>query len=152
MAVKGWVMLPCNYVDEVYDPVAAKTRKIACRKRFGKMKDLTHHKLVDHQIGVKRRVLTRDQIAEAQKCPNWQELRIMMKGLPTTRKMFHINAYLQRREFDHLPDYYCCHYDMRYIQVLNYLNDMVRTALIEHLDDLTTMNLEKYWDRIKVKK
>lgn len=68
-------------------------------------------------------MLTRDAIAKAIKCEDWQRFRLSLKGQSTEKKVAHLFGYLS-------TDVECCDKDTRHVQVYNYLNALSRGGQI----------------------
>lgn len=75
-----------------------------------------------------KRVLSREEIAKAVKCDNWQNFRQCLKQLETLWKLIDLQDY-QSGRLNHT----CCDQDTKDIQVLNYLNALARGGQIKPL-------------------
>jgi hypothetical protein len=89
---------------------------------------------------VKKR-LTRLEIQDAVRCPNWQDLRRTLKGVTTERKVKLLQYYIEYRQPGE-----CCLPKTREVQVVNYLTALSRGGLIDVLPDEFT------WDDIGVRR
>lgn len=113
---------------EVRNWMAIKCAHPGCNEEFFKGSALARHRIIDHGD---RAPLSRTEIDEAVKCENWQTLRILLKGLPTAKKVAMLQGYLDGRAGGTI----CCTQSTRYVQVLNYLNALSRGGQIEALSN-----------------
>ncbi len=109
--VRGWVAINCGSCNEV----------------FFKAKALARHLLIAHDI--KPMDFSQEIILDAVKCDNWQTFRLLLKGLPTDKKVSMLQGYLDGRAGGTI----CCNQSIRLTQVLNYLNALARGGQISPL-------------------
>lgn len=67
--------------------------------------------------------MTRAEIQEAVSCPNWQKLRLSLKGRTTEHKLSMLKVYMKEPN----P---CCGPKRRRVQVHNYLHALSRGGII----------------------
>jgi hypothetical protein len=82
--------------------------------------------------------LTREQIQTAIKCPNWQTVRLSLKGTATEHKLLTLERYYGGAG--------CCDVETQRIQVVNYLTALSRGGQIEILPDKFD------WNDIKIRR